>query len=81
MREHASDPQFMTHVIRQGPSPVGIQWDRWSSWERGDARWRVRIIDTSALPVGQVADEPVAWIDAETELFRSGQHPLSKWAE
>ena len=38
------------------------------------------MIDTSALPVENVADELVEWINAERALFRSGAHPLAGMA-
>jgi hypothetical protein len=40
----------------------------WAEWLRSHARERhVRVIDTSALSGGQVADELAAWIAAERE--------------
>ena len=81
MRGHASDPEFMTYVIRQEASPADMRWDRWSDWKCGDPRWRVRIIDTSTLPVEQLAAELLGWIESERQLLRSGRHPLSQWAE
>jgi hypothetical protein len=57
-----------------------MRWTRWSDWRAGDPRWRVLIIDTSALPVENVADELVEWINAERALFRSGAHPLAGMA-
>jgi aromatic ring-cleaving dioxygenase len=40
-------------------------------------RWRVRAIDTSALPVERVAATLVEWIEEERALVRSGAHPLT----
>ena len=54
-----------------------MQWSRWSGWRARDPRWRVRVIDTSVLPVEKVADELVEWIGEERALFRSGAHPLA----
>lgn len=34
------------------------------------------MIDTSALPVEEVAEELAEWIVSERALFRSGGHPL-----
>jgi hypothetical protein len=81
MREHARDPQFMPHVIRNDASAAEMAWGRWSDWNRGDPRWCVHVIDTSTLPVEQLADELLAWIKEERELLRSEEHPLSEWAE
>jgi hypothetical protein len=77
MREHAVDPSSRTEVIRHEATLNEMRWTRWSDWRAGDPRWRVRTIDTSALPVENVADELVEWIDAERALFRSGAHPLA----
>ena len=81
MRQHASDPQFMTHVIRHKASPDEMRWDRWSDWEPRDPRWRVTVIDTSVHPVARLADDIVTWIETEREVLESGRHPLSKWAK
>ena len=77
MREHARDPQFMTHAIRHGSASSEMRWDRWSDWKRSDRRWRVRIIDTSNLAVARVADEIAPWIDDERPLLGGGEHPLT----
>ena len=60
-----------------------MHWDRWSGWAAGDPRWRVHVIDTTALPAEQVADQLIAWIDEERRLLQAGQHPVtlsSRWA-
>jgi hypothetical protein len=54
-----------------------MRWERWAAWREGDARWRVRVIDTSGLLVDQVVDELTRWIEHERELPRSGLHPLA----
>ena len=77
MREHAADPSSRTEVIRHEATLGEMQWSRWSSWRAGDSRWRVPVIDTSALPVEKVADELTEWISEERALFRSGAHPLA----
>jgi hypothetical protein len=76
MRQHARNPTWRQHVIRQGGAE-GMRWERWASWREGDARWHVRVIDTSELAVDRVVDELVSWIEHERELFRSGSHPLA----
>jgi hypothetical protein len=78
LRRHAEDPAWCPEVIREGASHE-LRWERWSSWQRGDPRWRVRVIDTTSLPVEQVADELAAWIDEERALVRSGEHPLQSF--
>jgi len=65
MRRHAVDPRWMPEVIATDDGPPGMRWDRWSDWQAGDTRWRVRVADTSALTVEQVAAELVDWIAEE----------------
>lgn len=77
MREHAADPTSRAEVIRDETTLHEMCWSRWSSWRADDPRWRVRVIDTSVLPVEDVARDLVDWIAEERELFRSGAHPLS----
>lgn len=77
MREHAADPSWHPEVIRQGEPATDMHWSRWSRWRAGDFRWRVRVIDTSAMPVAEVAAEVAEWISAERALLHSGAHPLA----
>lgn len=77
MRDHAADPMSRVEVIRCDAAWEEMRWPRWTGWRTGDPRWRVRVIDTSASPVEEVAAELVAWIDEERALFRAGTHPLA----
>jgi hypothetical protein len=77
LRGHAADPQWLPHVIRREESEPTMRWSRWSGWSAGDPRWRVRVVDTTALPVDDVAAELVAWIAEERALLRTGTHPLT----
>jgi hypothetical protein len=77
MREHAADPSSQTEVIRHDATLHEMRWSRWSAWRAGDPRWRVRVIDTSARRVEEVAGELLEWINEERELFHSGAHPLA----
>lgn len=65
------------HAARDG---VEMRWERWSDWTADDPRWRVRVLDTTTLAVGEVADELVNWIVEERALVQSGEHPLLRWA-
>ena len=77
MREHAADPSWRREVVRHEATEDEMHWSRWSGWTAADPRWRVRVIDTSALPVEQVAATLVEWIEEERALVRSGGHPLA----
>jgi hypothetical protein len=78
MRAHAANPIWRTDVIcPEGEDAPEMHWSRWSGWRRGDKRWRVHVIDTSALPVKEVAVKVGDWISAERALLRSGEHPLA----
>jgi hypothetical protein len=77
MREHATDPSSRAEVLRHEATANEMRWSRWSDWRPGDPRWRVRVIDTSALPVEEVVEALVEWIGEERALFRVGAHPLA----
>jgi hypothetical protein len=77
MRGHVADPSSRTEVIQDDATADEMRWSRWSGWRAGDPRWRVRVLDTSSLPVAEVAAELTGWIDDERALFRSGAHPLA----
>ena len=74
-RMHAIDPQFEQRVIRQ-PAVAHYHWDRWTSWTRGDARWRVELVDTTAQLVSESARVVASWI----ERARKEGAPLSRAA-
>ena len=76
MRGHAVDPTSRVEVIRCEAAWSEMQGSRWSGWHAGDPRWCVRVIDTSASPVEEVARELIDWISEERALFRSATHPL-----
>jgi hypothetical protein len=81
MRGHAADPRWRTDVIWHEATEDEMRWSRWSGWCVGDLRWRVRLIDTSALPVEGVAADLIEWIGEERALLRSGAHPLAAGAD
>jgi hypothetical protein len=76
MRGHAGDPSWQPDVIRHREGANEMRWEGWADWQAGDPRWRVRVIDTSDTPAAQVAEELVAWVEAERTLFYAGRHPL-----
>jgi hypothetical protein len=61
---HAIDPQWRQDVIRDGCWEQ-LCWERWIGWTADDPRWKVRIIDTSALSGEEVAKQ-IHSIAAET---------------
>jgi hypothetical protein len=80
MREHAADPSWRPDVIRHEATEDEMRWSRWSGWTAADPRWRTHVIDTSSLPVEQVAATVIEWIEEERTLVRSGTHLLAGWA-
>jgi hypothetical protein len=71
LRRHARDPTWQTDVIRNEATEGEMQWIRWSDWTADDPRWRVRVLDTSKLPIEQVASELAEWIGQERALVRA----------
>ena len=61
LRMHASDPQWRQDVIQAQSAPE-MDWSAWSSWQRGDARWDIRVLDNSFLTVEETVDALVPWI-------------------
>jgi hypothetical protein len=62
LRMHASDPQGRQDVIQSQGAP-GMNWKSWSSWNRNDARWNVRVLDNTFLSVGETTSALVAWVN------------------
>ena len=65
LRMHAIDPQWRQDVIQSQAAPR-MNWDRWSSWQKGDARWQVPILDNSTLTVEQTTEAVIAWLDRQS---------------
>jgi hypothetical protein len=77
MRGHAADPSWRTEVIRDDATDNAMHWERLDGWRGDDRRWRVRVIDTTELPVEEVGARLLEWIAEGRALLRSGTHPLS----
>jgi hypothetical protein len=77
MRRHAVDPSWEQGALRDGAWPE-MRWERWLDWEAGDRRWVVELLDTTLLPVVEVADQVAAWISRGRESLREGTLPLSR---
>jgi hypothetical protein len=60
-RMHAVDPQWRQDIIKENGVPE-MQWERWSTWQRGDPRWQTWVLDTTDLAVEQVAKEISTWV-------------------
>ena len=61
LRMHASDPQWRQDVI-QSSGALEMVWERWSSWGKGDPRWKVGQLDNSYLTVEETTSELLLWI-------------------
>jgi hypothetical protein len=59
-RVHVVDPGWRPDVITEHAAPEML-FDRWSAWERGDARWGTHVIDTTPLTVAEVAAAIATW--------------------
>ena len=62
LRMHASDPQWRQDVI-QAESAIEMNWHAWSSWQKGDARWNVHVLDNSSLTIEETTNALLPWID------------------
>jgi len=61
LRMHAADPQWRQDVIREGGWPA-MRWERWDSWQRGDPRWNVWVLDTAQLTIEETTERVAAWV-------------------
>ena len=59
-RMHAADPQWCQGAITGSEG----RWERWTSWTKGDPRWRVPVFDTTEAPIERTVDLLAGWIDA-----------------
>ncbi len=65
-RMHAWDPQWESHVVTAN-GPATHRYDRWRSWQQGDPRWQVDLLDTTTLTI----DETLHWLTAWVERKRN----------
>jgi hypothetical protein len=63
-RMHSIEPEWEQHVIVK-PDQADFKWDRWTSWEKGDKKWDVKIIDSSYLPQEETLKILIDWINAK----------------
>jgi hypothetical protein len=66
-RMHAVDPQFEQRVLRDHTASK-YQWDRWTTWQRDDTRWRVELIDNTTQTVSETAARVTAWVERTRAL-------------
>ena len=59
-RMHAADPQWCQGTITGSEG----RWERWTSWTKGDPRWRVPVFDTTEAPIEGTVELLAGWIDA-----------------
>jgi energy-coupling factor transporter ATP-binding protein EcfA2 len=76
LRGHAADPQFWRNPILHD-GDTSWHWDRWVSWQRGDPRWSVFVIDTSGESPKRSADRMAGWIEEQRNMLTNGALPLS----
>ena len=76
-RMHAHDPQWEQRVIVDKELPE-FGWKRWTSWQKGDKRWDVKIIDTSDNEMQYTADLVQDWILDEKRKPQA-LTPENKW--
>ncbi len=65
-RLHAVDPQWRPDVIQQQSAP-GMLWARWAGWQRGDPRWQVWLMDTTAPSPKEVAERIADWVHKQQQ--------------
>jgi len=73
-RMHALDPRFEPRVLRDDPTVSHYEWNRWTSWTRGDPRWSIELIDNTRQQITETVDALVSWI----ERTRTNGAPLSR---
>ena len=62
LRIHASDPQWRQDVIQAHSAPE-MNWNSWSSWQKGDGRWNVPVLDNSSLTIEETTSALIPWVD------------------
>ncbi|MDQ7877176.1 hypothetical protein Q9R08_04220 [Microbacterium sp. QXD-8] len=60
-RDHTLDPTHSPEVIR-AENAVGMRWERWADWPKGDPRWDAQIIDTDRLSPEEAAQDIETWV-------------------
>ena len=76
-RMHASDPQWEQRVIVDKELPE-FGWNRWTSWQKGDERWDIKIIDTTDNKIEYTTNLVQEWILEEKQKIQV-LTPKTKW--
>ncbi len=76
-RMHAHDPQWEQRVVVDKDLPE-YGWNRWTSWQKGDDRWDVKIIDTTENEMNYTANLVQDWILKEKKK-QQALTPETKW--
>jgi hypothetical protein len=76
MRAHARDPNHMLHVLSTNGWDA-MRWDRVRRVDPGNGGWDMHVLDTSARPRDEVAEEILTWC----RRALSGQAPQIRLAE
>jgi hypothetical protein len=72
LRLHAVDPQWKPDLIKMDSAP-GMQWARWETWQRGDPRWQVWVLETTVIPPDEVAKRIAGWVHKQQEAHTRTQ--------
>jgi hypothetical protein len=74
---HAHDPEWEQRVVINREMP-GFQWERWTGWQKGDARWDVKRIDTTENEMKYTVNLVKEWILEEKQKSQI-LTPQNKW--
>jgi len=78
-RMHAVNPQFEQRVLRDHAASQ-YQWDRWTTWQRGDNRWRVELIDNTTQTLSETVGLVTAWVE-RTRTLGAPLQRADRWWE
>ena len=76
-RMHAHDPQWEQRVVVDKELPE-FGWNRWTSWQKGDERWDVKIIDTTNNEMEYSVNLVFDWI-LEEKSKTQALTPETEW--
>lgn len=78
-RMHAVDPQWEQDVV-VSTGMLDYYYGVWTSWNEGDKRWQVKVIDTTNMAIEQVLNQIADWVKTERQR-KLILTPEAKWWE